>query len=221
MREIVIDTETTGLSVEEGHRLVEIGCVELENTRITGETAQWYVNPQRSVPEQAVAIHGLNDAFLSDQPLFSDIVDAFLEFLGDGRLVIHNAAFDLAFLNMELNAIGRPIIDSSQVVDTLKIARKKYPQASLDALCRRFSISLEEREKHGALTDAHLLGQVYPYLLGHKMQKGLDLAQQSAGTEPIRDYSQRSPRTYSCNPKEKQAHDQMLKAIENPIWKKK
>lgn len=217
MREIALDTETTGLSVDDGHRLIEIGCVEMEGSEITGNTAHWYVHPQRLVPASAVAIHGLDDAFLSSKPPFGDIAGAFLDFIGDSRLIIHNAPFDLSFLNMELTAAQKPPIDTERVCDTLPLARKKFPQASLDALCRRFSISLSDRDKHGALLDARLLAQVYPYLLGRKVQRGLDLSPKATQTRRG-DFSRRTPRVQECTKQEEEAHQRMLQDMDNPLW---
>ncbi len=218
MREIVMDTETTGLSTEDGHRLIDIGCVELENMEMTGNHGQWYVDPQRSIPAEAVAIHGMDDAFFVGRPLFADIVDAFIDFIGDSRLIIHNAPFDLGFLNMELTAVGRPPLSRERVLDTLPLARKKYPQASLDALCQRFSISLDNRRKHGALTDSRLLAQVYPYLMGRKIQRGFDLVAQRSGDDTKYDYGSRCPPSHDANDAEKKAHRRMVETIPGSLW---
>jgi DNA polymerase-3 subunit epsilon len=179
MREIVMDTETTGLDPAEGHRIVEIGAVELENLLPTGRIYHQYVNPERAVPREAELVHGLNDAFLRDKPVFARIAPAFLDFIGDARLVIHNAAFDMRMINAELGLIGRPALPASRAVDTLEIARARFPgaQASLDALCRRFGIDNSGREKHGALLDSELLAEVYLELMGGRQQGlGLDPA---------------------------------------------
>jgi DNA polymerase III subunit epsilon len=177
MREIVLDTETTGLSPREGHRVVEIGAVELINHMPTGQNFHVFLNPQRDMPKEAEAVHGLSAAFLADKPLFKDQAQAFLDFVGDAVLVIHNASFDMAFLNWELAAVGMPTIDMGQVVDTLAIARQKFPMASnsLDALCRRFGVDLSRRTKHGALLDSELLAEVYLELIGGR-QTALGLA---------------------------------------------
>ena len=153
MREIVLDTETTGLDPKSGDRLVEIGCVELDNHLPTGRTYHQYVNPERDMPDEAFRVHGLSEAFLAKHPVFADIADAFLEFIGDADLVIHNASFDLGFINAELQRLGRASVENRRAIDTVQIARGKYPgaQASLDALCRRFEIDLSARTKHGAL----------------------------------------------------------------------
>jgi len=168
MREIVLDTETTGLSPNRGDRIVEIGCVELMHHLPTGNTYHVYLNPQRDMPEEAFNIHGLSGEFLSTKPLFGDIADEFIEFISDATLIIHNAPFDLGFLNWELKALKRPSIEDAQVIDTLMMARKKFAGASssLDALCRRFHIDNSNRVKHGALLDSELLAEVYLELIG-------------------------------------------------------
>lgn len=168
MREIVLDTETTGLSPREGHRVVEIGCVELENHLPTGNVYHQYINPQRSMPTGAFEIHGLSEEFLSDKPIFADISQAFLDFIGDAKLIIHNAPFDIGFLNHEFSAINtRPLL-MDRVHDTLVMAQKKHTgsQNSLDALCRRYNVDNSGRTKHGALLDAELLAEVYLELIG-------------------------------------------------------
>ncbi len=167
MREIVMDTETTGLDPNSGDRIVEIGAVELFNHMPTGKTYHQYINPQRDMPDGAFAVHGLSAEFLSDKPLFKDIAQAFLDFVGDSKMIIHNAAFDMKFLNAELKWVERPELPWAQALDTLAIARKKFPgaQNSLDALCRRFSITTE-RELHGALLDSEILAEVYLELIG-------------------------------------------------------
>jgi len=168
MREICLDTETTGLDPKDGHKLVEIACVELVNKVKTGKFFHTYINPRRDVPEEAFRVHGLSSEFLKDKPFFDHIVDKFLEFIKDDLLVIHNASFDLKFLNHELKNLNRSIINSKRVADTLQIARNKFPGSpnSLDALCKRFSIDLSRRQKHGALVDTELLCDVYIELMG-------------------------------------------------------
>ncbi|MEQ9146197.1 MAG: DNA polymerase III subunit epsilon [Parvibaculaceae bacterium] len=185
MREIVLDTETTGISPDEGHRLVEIGCVELENHMPTGRTFHVYINPERDMPEGAFKVHGLSEEFLSDKPKFAEVADDFVAFIADAPLVIHNAAFDMGFLNAELKRSGRQVLPPSQAVDTLAIARKKFPgaQNSLDALCRRFNVDNSNRVKHGALLDSELLAEVYLELIGGR-EPGLSLAAETAsGTD--------------------------------------
>jgi DNA polymerase-3 subunit epsilon len=168
MREIVLDTETTGLDPMRGDRLVEIGCLELEARLPTGRTFHVYINPERAMPAEAFAIHGLSTEFLADKPVFADVVDEFLAFIGDAPLVIHNAAFDTGFLNAELDRAGRPPVQRDRVVDTLLLARRRWPGGpnSLDVLCDRFGIDRGKRSKHGALVDAELLADVYIELIG-------------------------------------------------------
>jgi DNA polymerase III subunit epsilon len=168
MREIVLDTETTGLDPQDGHRIVEIGAVELVNHVATGRTFHQYINPERDMPEDAFAVHGLSQAFLADKPVFAAVVDAFLAFVGEARLVIHNAAFDIRFLDAELRRSGRTPFGPARALDTLEMARRRFPGAanSLDALCRRFAVDLSGRTKHGALLDCTLLAEVYLELVG-------------------------------------------------------
>lgn len=163
LREIVLDTETTGLRVHDGHRVIEIGCVELINKNLTAQKFHTYLQVTKKVDPQAFAVHGISDDFLRDKPIFSKIAADFLQFIGDSNLIIHNAAFDMKFLNQELEICGRYPIPTHRAIDTLFIARKKFPGSpvSLDALCKRFNISLHNREKHGALIDAELLALVY------------------------------------------------------------
>lgn len=179
MREIVLDTETTGFDPETGDRLVEIGAVELYGHMPTGATYHQYINPERDVPQDAVDVHGLTLDFLRDKPVFSKVAEEFLEFIGDAKLIIHNAAFDMKFLNAELKWLGRPPIPWEQAIDTLDIARRKFPgsPASLDALCRRFNIDNSARTLHGALLDSEILAEVYLELIGGR-QPDLVLAEQ-------------------------------------------
>ena len=173
MLEVILDTETTGLSTAEKHRIVEIGCIELDNQIPTKKIFHEYLNPQRSVSEGAYKVHGYSDKFLSDKKTFSEIAENFLNFVKDKKIIIHNAAFDLSFLNYELKLINRKKIDSKNIVDTLEIARQKYPgsQISLDALCKKFNIDNSRREKHSALMDCHLLKEIYINLLDQKTPK--------------------------------------------------
>jgi len=181
MREVVLDTETTGLDPAEGHRIIEIGCVELNDHFPTGRTYQCYLNPERDMPADAERVHGLSSAFLADKPRFAAVADELLGFLGDAPLVIHNAGFDLRFLNAELARIGREPIAPARAIDTIEIAKNKIPGArySLDELCKRFAIDLAARSKHGALLDAELLAQVYLELIGGR-QRRLALAPSDA-----------------------------------------
>ena len=182
MREIVLDTETTGVEANSGDRIVEIGCVELINHCPSGRNFHVYINPERGMPDGAFRVHGLSEAFLSDKPVFAAVVDEFIDFIGDARLVIHNAAFDVGFLNMELKRVGQGPIEPSLVVDTLAMARRKHPGASnsLDALCSRYGIDNGRRTKHGALLDAEILAEVYIELIGGK-QASLVLGAADAG----------------------------------------
>ena len=187
MREIVFDTETTGLSAANGDRMVEIGCVELFNRIETGQVFHAYFNPQRAMPPEAQAVHGLSDTFLSDKPLFADSVHALLEFIGDTPLVAHNAQFDFSFLNHELGRCGHPIVLPHRMIDTLAMARTRHPGAkhSLDALCNRYGIDRSHRVLHGALLDAQLLAQLYVELTGGR-QIGLMLAPETiSGSQSI------------------------------------
>ena len=177
MREIVLDTETTGFEPSEGHRIVEIGAVELYNHVPTGRTYHQYINPERAMPQEAFAVHGLGDDFLRDKPKFAQVAQAFLDFIGpDSKLVIHNAAFDMKFLNAELSWAGMPLLDNGRALDTLAMARRKFPgsPATLDALCRRFSIDNSARTLHGALLDSEILAEVYLELIGGR-QPGFGL----------------------------------------------
>lgn len=173
MREIVLDTETTGLDPFQGHRIVEIGCIELVNRIPSGATYHTYVNPERDIPAEAEAVHGLTAAFLADKPLFADVVDDLIKFLGEARLVIHNAGFDLAFLNAELDRIKRPLLPRERTVDTLTLARRRHPGGPnrLDDLCARYGIDNSRRTKHGALLDAELLAEVYAELVGGRQAR--------------------------------------------------
>ena len=177
MRQVVLDTETTGFEPAEGHRIVEIGCVELFDHLPTGRTYRAYLNPERLVPPETTRVHGLTDEFLADKPKFAEVVEEFLEFLGDAALVIHNASFDLKFVNSELHRVGKSPIPHARAIDTIEIAKAKIPGArySLDELCKRFAIDLSVRTKHGALLDAELTAQVYLELIGGR-QKRLLLA---------------------------------------------
>ena len=180
MLEVILDTETTGLSTLENHRIVEIGCVELNNQIPTEKIFHTYLNPQRSVSEEAYNIHGYSDEFLSNKKTFSEISETFLNFIKDKKIVIHNASFDLSFINYELKLINQKPVDKKNVIDTLEIARIKYPgsQNSLDALCKRFNIDNSKREKHNALIDCHLLKEIYVHLLD---QRELKLNLESGG----------------------------------------
>ena len=222
MREIILDTETTGLDPKMGHRLVEIGAVELINHTPTGVNYQTYINPERDVDPGAQEIHGLTNEFLKQHPTFDDISAEFIDFLSNSTLVIHNAPFDLAFINMELNRLGEPSISSERVIDTLVLARKKFPgaQANLDALCRRFAIENRHRELHGALVDAALLADVYIELIGGK-EPTLGLSAKKTNTvaeDTTRVYQK--PRSFPVTEEELELHRAFVKTLINPIWDK-
>ncbi|MFT4089641.1 MAG: DNA polymerase III subunit epsilon [Asticcacaulis sp.] len=212
-REIVLDTETTGIDPRKGHRLIEIGCLEIEDLLPTGRTFHRYVNPERLIEPDAIRVHGITDAMVADKPKFAEIVDQMLEFIGDSKIIAHNAAFDRGFVNMELERQNRGLLEAEQWIDTLEMARNRFPGManSLDALCKRFNISLAERDKHGALLDARLLAGVYLELHGGK-ERGLDLAMVgsvSANGQPLEavDYGQRpAPLAGRIHPEEAEAH---------------
>ena len=222
MREIVLDTETTGLDPLAGHRVVEVGCIELVNTVATGKTFHAYFNPQMIMPAGAEEIHGLTDDFLSDKSLFADKVEEFLAFVGDSQLVIHNAQFDIGFLNAELERVGRAKLGNAYV-DTVSMARRKFPgqRASLDALCERFSIDNSSRTKHGALLDSELLAEVYLELSGGR-QRDLGLAAElvslGAGMLTASNLPVRPARPHAASAAELAAHAAFLAQITEPMW---
>jgi DNA polymerase-3 subunit epsilon len=225
MREIVFDTETTGLNPAGGDRVVEIGCVEIYNRVETGRHFHAYFNPDREMPSEAEAVHGLTTIFLSDKPRFSEKAEELLDFIEDSPLVAHNASFDFGFLNFELEQCGRPAVCLSRMVDTLTLARSRHPGAkhSLDALCVRFGIDRSQRIKHGALLDAQLLAQVYVELTGGR-QIGLGLVadtgsvevQRSAGPVTVRE--PRPPRPHAPALEELERHRAFIAQLVNPLW---
>lgn len=227
MREIVFDTETTGLNAGGGDRLVEVGCIEMVNRIETGRTFHAYINPERPMPAEAQAVHGLSDAFLSDKPRFADIVDALLAFLGhDAALVAHNAAFDFGFIDAELVRAGYPPLDRGRMIDTVAMARKLHPGAkhSLDALCTRYGIDRSHRVKHGALLDAELLAQLYVEMTGGR-QIGLGLAAEPAGQPALSAASAitvarafRAPRPHAASAEELAAHAAFIATIDQALW---
>jgi len=223
MREIVLDTETTGLDPLSGDRVVEIGCVELVNHIATGETFHVYVNPERDMPAEAEAVHGLSEEFLSDKPVFADIAERFLEFVGTSPVIAHNARFDMGFLNAELERAGYPVIEPERAIDTVPLARRKFPgaQVNLDALCRRFNIDLSARVQHGALLDSELLAEVYLELVGGR-EPGLGLAAANRKTvvqDAIKTTRQsRPPRPHEVSKDEATAHAAFLEKIKDPLW---
>ncbi|HEY5065490.1 MAG TPA: DNA polymerase III subunit epsilon [Xanthobacteraceae bacterium] len=225
MREIVLDTETTGLDPLQGDRLVEIGCIELVNRIPSGQTFHAYINPERGMPAEAFAVHGLSEEFLKDKPLFATVADSFLGFLGEAPLVIHNAGFDIGFLNAELERTGRPSIGRERLIDTLLIARRKHAGASnrLDDLCVRYAIDHSRRTKHGALLDAELLAEVYVELIGAR-QAQLVLSQTAApilvpgATITIR--QRPTPLAPRVSAAEQEAHRQFIATLgEAAIWR--
>ena len=224
MRQIVIDTETTGLSARGGDRVVEIGAIEIVNHLPTGRQYQIYLNPERDMPPEAERVHGLSIAFLADKPLFAAVCDELLAFIGEAPLVAHNAGFDVGFLNAELERAGRPLLSTERVIDTVEIARRKFPgaQASLDALCRRFQIDTTHRTQHGALLDAELLARVYLELVGGR-EPGLllNVAAGTAVTHSQRDQAiviARPARPHAPSAAEAAAHGEFLKRLKDPIW---
>jgi len=229
MREIVLDTETTGLDPKAGHRIVEIGCIELFNHVPTGAVYHQYINPERDMPAEAERVHGLSEDFLSGHPVFADIAGDFLDFVSDAPLVIHNAVFDMGFINAELVLAGLSELDRKRAIDTVGMARRKFPgaQASLDALCRRFGIDLSGRELHGALLDAQLLADVYLELLGGR-QHGMDLAADAilandagdtaTGAREAAASGRREARGHAASAEELARHQQFLEKIKDPIW---
>lgn len=226
MREIVLDTETTGLDPSSGHRIVEIGCLELINHVPSGETFQHYLNPERDMPSDAFDVHGLSEEFLSDKALFADVADVFLEFIAGSPLIIHNARFDLGFINAEFGRMDRPGLESARAIDTVELARRKHPgaPANLDALCRRFGIDNSGREKHGALLDAELLAEVYLELIGGR-QPALVLRRNeepAATTDAARhaEPTARPQREHGPGADELARHADFVDSLENPIWRR-
>lgn len=224
MREIVFDTETTGLDPSEGHRVIEIGALELVNHLPTGKVFQSYIYPERAVSEDTIRITGITDEMLNGQPLFKDIVDGFLEFIGDAALIAHNAAFDMKFMNHELKRIGYNALDDARVIDTLVIARKRFPgsPASLDALCKRFEIDNSGRTYHGALLDSELLADVYLELIGGRQTNLLAGGGGNEGPSgPTRIPRAARPHVLPdlVTADEAKAHDAFIDTLDDPVWK--
>ena len=225
MREIIFDTETTGLDPQSGDRLVEIGCVEMVNRVTTGRTYHAYFNPERSMPSAAEAVHGLSETFLSDKPRFAEKADEMLAFISDSPLVAHNAGFDFGFINMELLLCGREPVSLDRMIDTVALARMRHPGAknSLDALCTRYGIDRSHRTKHGALLDAELLAQVYVELTGGR-QIGLGLGGErsedivAAVSVTTRQRTYREPRPHAASAAELAVHAEFLKTLKSPLW---
>ena len=220
MREVVLDTETTGLNPLIGDRIVEIGCVELDNHVATGKSFHQYVNPQRPMPDEAFRVHGLSDEFLADQPAMSDVMADFIEFIGDAPLIIHNADFDMRFINAELNLLGETPLQTARAVDTVRLAREKFPgaPASLDALCKRFGIDNSSRTLHGALLDAQLLAEVYLELIGGRQPDFELAADRMAAPVAARDAERRDPRPHAASEEELAAHKAFVEKLKHPIW---
>ncbi len=230
MREIVFDTETTGLSPLNGDRIVEIGCVELDNKVETGRTFHSYFNPGRPMPSDAEAVHGLSDRFLSDKPAFGDVCEELLAFIGESPMVAHNASFDFGFINHELGGCGRSSVCMSRMIDTLALARQKFPGAkhSLDALCTRFGVDRSQRIKHGALLDAQLLAQVYVELTGGRqiglglvaqlIEEGSGQAESPAERGAVLTVTVRPARPHAPSEEELARHAAFLATIRDPIW---
>jgi DNA polymerase-3 subunit epsilon len=227
MREIVFDTETTGLSPQSGDRLVEIGCIELFNRVETGKVFHTYFNPERSMPSEAQAVHGLSETFLADKPLFAHKVEELLEFIADSPMIAHNAQFDFSFLNHELGLCARPIVMMDRMIDTLAIARSRHPGAkhSLDALCSRYGIDRSHRVLHGALLDAQLLSQLYVELTGGR-QIGLMLASEENSVSRIAESRVvavtnrpvRPPRPHAASAEELVRHAEFVARLTDPLW---
>ncbi|MBN9148508.1 MULTISPECIES: DNA polymerase III subunit epsilon [unclassified Nitrobacter] len=224
MREIVLDTETTGLDPLRGDRLVEIGCVEIFNRMPTGQTFHRYINPERDMPQEAFAVHGLSSEFLADKPLFAQIVDEFLDFVGDAPLVIHNASFDIGFINAELDRLKRQAIGRDRLVDTLLLARRKHPGVSnrLDDLCSRYAIDNSRRTKHGALLDAELLAEVYIDLIGARQSQLIlveSVSRQSGGTLDMPRRQRPAPLAPRVTDADRIAHRDFIATLgEKAIW---
>lgn len=224
MREIVLDTETTGLDALRGDRLVEIGCVEMFNHMPTGQTYHVYINPERDMPQEAFAVHGLSSEFLADKPLFAAVAEDFLAFIADAPLIIHNASFDIGFINMELDRVKRAAIPRERLVDTLLLARRKHPGVSnrLDDLCSRYAIDNSRRTKHGALLDAELLAEVYIDLIGAR-QSSLILAETRTASVRVVEVERRvreTPLPPRVTPQETEAHRAFVATLgDRPIWR--
>ena len=225
MREIVLDTETTGTNADAGDRIVEIGCVELVNHQPTGRTYQVYINPEKIMDQEVIKIHGLTNEFLADKPKFADIADEFLAFIGDGdedKLVIHNAPFDIKFLNTELKKANRPCINTDRAIDTLVMARKKYPgsSASLDSLCKRFHVDASRRTVHGALLDSELLVDVYLAMILDKELKFVQPFENKQKNTTKQNVSREtlSPRAFEISKEELLAHTEFVSSIKNNLW---
>lgn len=232
-REVVLDTETTGFDPFSGDRIVEIGCIELKNHVPTGDNFHVYINPERDMPESAFKVHGLGTDFLSQQPVMKDVIDSFVEYIEDSPLIIHNAKFDMKFLNAELKWHDKPVLPMERAKCTLVMARKMFPgsPATLDALCKRFEIDNSSRHKHGALIDSELLAAVYLELLGGRQTKfSFDKLEEKLASKSDVNSStqatktsnrpQRAPRSFRLTEDEIQAHEKLVQKLKDPLWKK-
>ena len=221
MREIILDTETTGLDPSQGHRIIEIGCVELVNLVPTGNVFHKYLNPERDIPAEATKVHGLTEEFLKDHPVFREIFQEFLDFIGEAPLVAHNAEFDMRFINWELKNVGHQEIPMSRTVDTLQLARGRFPGSpnNLDALCKRLGVDNSNRTKHGALVDSEILAAVYLELKGGK-QAGLELVQQKTSAKVTSQKKARAPRSFPLSREELEAHGKFISTLKEPLWLK-
>ena len=230
MREIVLDTETTGLKVEDGHRVIEIGACEMINHVLTGKSLHLYLNPERPIDKEAMRVHGINDDFLIDKPKFSEVCEELLKFLNDSRLIIHNSKFDLSFLNNELILSGTNKHIDNEIIDTLVLAKKLFPGSpvNLDSLCRRYNISLTTRETHGALIDSMLLAEVYVELIGGKqtslmfneLNNNLVDSKAAFQVQNKKENKTNRKRVFHPSKEEKEKHKEFFETFKNPIWKK-
>ncbi len=219
MREIVWDTETTGIMPGDGHRIVEIGAVELYNRTLTGKIFHTYLDPQRAMPKDAERVHGLSSEFLTGQPIFEQVIDDFLAFIGDAPLVAHNAAFDMEFLSWEMKRAGMQPVPMSRAIDTLELSRKAHPGAkhTLDAMCNRYGVDLSARTKHGALLDAELLARCYIELTGGR-QIGFDLASDAPAEDTPYEQVSLAARAHSATPEEVARHEAFVAGLNDPLW---
>ncbi len=227
MREIIIDTETTGLDPEKGHKIIEFGAIEMRSYALTGNNLHLYINPQRKIGEDAYKIHGISNEFLLEKPTFCQIGPQIKDFIGKSKIIAHNASFDLRFLNYELAACGYEKFEIDQVVDTLILAKKKFPgsSVSLDSLCKRFNINLKKREKHGALIDAELLAEVYLEILGGRQKKLINLEDDQEknikiAVEEEKQFFPKRDSLVKLSSDEKNKHKKLLETIKKPMWSK-
>ena len=228
MRKIILDTETTGLNLNEGHRIIEIGACEMIDHVITDTTFHMYINPEREINTEATRVHGISNDDLKDKPTFSDICNEFIEFIGNSTLIIHNSDFDISFINNELKLCGKNFVISNPIIDTLKLAKKKFPGSlvNLDALCRRYDVSLDNRKFHGALVDAVLLSEIYIELIGGR-QTALAFENKNDNNQSAKilkeeqeSITKRETRHFDVDENTLNKHKKFIESLENPIWKK-